>query len=136
MSYIDILQSQLAVDEGKRNKMYLDSRGIPTIGIGHNLRDNPISDAAVAQIFADDVAPLESEVRKLFTFDELSDNRKAVVMNMMFNMGFGTLSQFKNTISFINHGSYSEAATAMLNSTWASQVGDRAVRLANLMRAG
>ena len=116
--------------------MYLDSKGIPSIGIGHNLRDNPLSDAAVNQIFADDVATLEGEVRKLFTFDELTDNRKAVVLNMMFNMGYWTFSTFKHTIGLVNSGDYEGAAAAMLDSLWAGQVGDRAVRLAQLMKEG
>lgn len=137
MSYIDILEAQLEIDEGKRNKMYLDSKGIPSLGIGHNLRDKPISDRAVRVIFEDDVADAEADIRKLFyDFDDLNDNRKAVVLNMMFNMGLPTFSQFKNTISLINHGEYGQAADAMLDSAWAKQVGERAVRLSNLMRSG
>ena len=55
MSYIDILQAQLTVDEGHKNFMYKDTKGIPTIGIGHNL-NKPISDRAVQVIFEDDMA--------------------------------------------------------------------------------
>jgi lysozyme len=136
MSYVDILKAQLVVDEGRRNKMYLDSKKIPSIGIGHNLRDKPISNAAVDQIFADDVADSVADIRKLFTFDELSDNRKAVVLNMMFNLGLSTFSQFVNTIAAVNRGDYAAAATGMLASLWARQVGDRAERLAKLMKEG
>lgn len=137
MSYRDILYNQLAIDEGKRNKMYLDSRGIPTIGIGHNLRDKPLSDAAVRAIFEDDVADAEADAKRLFAcFDQLSDARKAVVINMAFNMGYATLSKFKNTIALIDAGQYGDAADAMLQSRWATQVGDRAKRLADAMRKG
>lgn len=136
-NHIDILQAELVVDEGERNKMYLDSMGIPTIGIGHNLRDKPISDRAVRVIFEDDVADAEVDTRKLFpSFDDLTDNRKAVVLNMMFNMGYGTFSKFVNTIAMINRGDYDSASAAMLQSAWAKQVGDRAVRLSDLMKAG
>lgn len=137
MTYLDILEEQLAIDEGKRNKMYFDSKGIPTIGIGHNLRDNPISDMAVRVIFEDDVADAEVDARKLFpSFDDLTDARKAVIINMMFNMGYETFSQFHHTISLINGGQYIFAADAMLDSEWAKQVGERANRLADAMRNG
>jgi lysozyme len=137
MSYHDIVFAQLAVDEGKRNRMYLDSRGIPTIGIGHNLRDKPISDAAVRAIFEDDLADAEADAKRIFAcFDKLSDARKAVVVNMAFNMGYATLSQFKHTIAMVDAGRYDEAAEAMLQSRWATQVGARAERLADAMRKG
>ena len=55
MVFLDELRRQVIRDEGWRNRMYLDSLGIPSIGVGHNLRDVPISDAAVEQIFADDL---------------------------------------------------------------------------------
>jgi lysozyme len=137
MSYLEILGAQLVRDEGKRNKMYLDSKGIETIGIGHNLRDVPISDKAVNVIFEDDVADAVEDAKKLFhSFDDLTDNRKAVVINMMFNMGLDKFSQFVNTIAHINNAEYEAAAAGMLASKWAQQVGPRAIRLADLMREG
>ena len=36
---IDRLISQLKVHEGVRNKVYLDTEGIETIGVGRNLKD-------------------------------------------------------------------------------------------------
>lgn len=136
MSYLDILQAQLVVDEGHKNFMYPDSKGIPTIGIGHNLH-KPITDRAVRVIFEDDIADAESDARKLVpTFDALSDVRKAVVVNMSFNMGFDTFSKFHNTLAAINEGRFDDAAAGMLASAWATQVGDRAQRLAKAMREG
>lgn len=137
MSYMDILKAQLAIDEGRENKMYYDSMRVPSIGIGHNLRDNPISDAAVDQIFADDIAPVEAECRALFTnFDALSDVRKAVVMNMCFNMGEGGLSTFTTFIHLVATSQFDAAADDMKTTAWYRQVGERAVRLAAAMRAG
>ena len=137
MSYLDILEGQLTIDEGKRDKMYLDSEGIPTIGIGHNLRDRPISSRAIRVIFEDDMQVAEGDAKRLIPgFDALSDARKAVMVNMAFNMGYARLSGFKNTLAHINAGRFSEAADEMLNSTWAKQVGQRAVRLADAMRKG
>ncbi len=137
MSYLDILEAQLTIDEGKRNKMYLDSKGIQTIGIGHNLRDRVISDRAIRVIFEDDMAVAEVDARALVkSFDALNDARKAVVVNMAFNMGYGTFSKFHNTIALIDSAQFDAAADAMLDSLWAQQVGKRAVRLAEKMRTG
>jgi lysozyme len=137
MNYLDILKAQLTIDEGCRNKMYLDSKGIPTIGIGHNLRDKPLSDRAIQIIFEDDMADAEADARKLIkSFDKLNDVRKAVVINMAFNMGYSVLSQFKATIALIDSGDYTNASVQMLRSAWANQVGQRAQRLADQMAKG
>lgn len=137
MSYLDILGPQITLDEGKRSKMYLDSRGIPTIGIGHNLRDRVISERAIQVIFEDDVAIAEIDARALVkTFDELSDVRKAAVVNLAFNMGYAVLSQFKRTLALIDAGDFSSAADALLESRYAAQVGARALRVADALRRG
>lgn len=137
MSYIDILKARLTIDEGYSNKMYLDSKGIWTIGIGHNLRDKPLTDRAIQVIFEDDMADAEADARKLIkSFDTLNDVRKAVVINMSYNMGYAVLSQFRQTIAAIDAGDYVTAAAHMLNSAWAGQVGARAQRLADQMAKG
>lgn len=137
MNYMDILEAQLTIDEGKRDKMYLDTEGIPTVGIGHNLRDKPLTDRAIRVILEDDLADAIKDAKRLVgMFDYLTEVRKAVVVNMAFNMGYDRLSKFRNTLEAINTGRYEAAAAGMLDSKWAKQVGDRAVRLAEAMRKG
>ena len=67
------------------------------------------------------------------TFHNLSENRKAVLCNMAFNMGRG-LSAFAIMLRAVNEERWNDAADAMLQSRWAGQVGDRAKRLAAAMR--
>ncbi len=55
---------------------------------------------------------------------------------MCFNLGLGGLLGFKETLHLIQSGQYVLAADAMLESKWAAQVKQRAVRLANMMRSG
>lgn len=137
MTYLDILKAQLKIDEGYSKKMYVDSKGIWTIGIGHNLRDKPLTDRAIQIIFEDDMADAEADARKLIkSFDTLNDVRKAVVVNMAFNMGYAVFSKFIKTIAAIDSGDYAAAAKNMLNSVWAGQVGARAQRLADKMAKG
>lgn len=136
MSYRDIAAAQLRVDEGVRSKLYADSLGIPTIGIGRNLRDVGIRPDEIELIFANDLKVAESTARGLVpTFETLSDNRKAVLVNMAFNLG-GRLAGFSETLRHISASDFGRAADAMLESLWAKQVGKRAARLATMMREG
>ncbi len=117
--------------------MYLDSRGIPTIGIGHNLRDKDISDAAVVQIFKDDIAGFEWEiVQDLPWIETLSLPRQAVIYDMVFNLGMAGFLAFKKLIAAVIEGRWDDAAREMLDSLWAQQVGRRAITLAGMMRSG
>jgi len=137
MGYRHILYPQLYTDEGKRNGMYQDSLGVETIGVGHNLRDRPISDRAVQVILEDDVEIAERDARRVFkNFDSLSEARQAVVVNMAFNLGATRLSSFRFMIRAVTNGKWQEAAEHMRDSLWAAQVGERANRLAEAMLRG
>jgi lysozyme len=137
MTYREIAKAQLKVDEGVRAKVYKDSVGKLTIGVGHNCEDKPLSDRAIDVILEDDIADAEADARRLVpNFDALTDNRKAVLVNMSFNLGYARLKGFVNTLRAVSDGRYSDAADGMLASLWAGQVGDRAKRLADHMRNG
>jgi len=56
-------------------------------------------------------------------------------MNMAFNMQ-GKLLGFRKFLAAAQRGDWNGAATEMLDSLWARQVGDRAKRLASMMRSG
>lgn len=137
MSYLDILKPQLRIDEGVRKKPYRDTVGKLSIGIGRNLDDVGLRDSEIEYLFQNDVAEAEVDARRLVPkFDDLTDARKAVIVNMSFNMGYPVLSQFVNTLRAVNEGRYDDAADGMLASKWARQVGVRAQRLAKMMREG
>jgi lysozyme len=55
---------------------------------------------------------------------------------MAFNMGVEGLLQFHTTLALIQAGHYDQAASAMLLSKWATQVGQRAIELARIMQTG
>ena len=137
MSYLDILRPQLKTDEGYRTKPYEDTVGKLTIGVGRNLDDVGLHADEIDLMLTNDMAAAEKTARVLIpSFDSLSDARKAVVINMAFNLGQAKLGAFTNTLSAINEGRYGAAADEMLKSRWAVQVGQRAERLAELMRNG
>jgi len=136
MSYLDICRKQLPIDEGVRKTPYKDSVGILTIGVGRNL-EKGLSDAEIAFLLENDIVQADIDARALCpAFDSLSEPRKAVLLNMSFNLGKTRLAGFVNTLKAINEGRYEAAADGMLASKWATQVGARAQRLAKIMRKG
>ena len=131
------LQKRLSLDEGVRAKPYRCTAGKLTIGIGRNLDDRGLSEQEIKYLFLNDVTLSVEECRRLLpTFNSLSDVRQEVLVNMMFNLGYSRLSQFKKFLAAIGREDWSDAAVQMLDSKWATQVGARATRLATAMRTG
>lgn len=131
------LEQLLTLHEGKKNKPYKDTVGKTTIGIGRNLDDKGLSDSEVLYLFRNDLQQHSKEVEQAFPWvSGLDPARRAVLIDMCFNMGIGGLSQFKRTLELIRNGEYEKAAVAMLQSKWATQVGNRAKRLSEMMRTG
>jgi lysozyme len=123
------------LDEGFRLKPYHDSVGKLTIGVGRNLDDVGISASEADFLLVNDLDEAERSARRLLpNFDALSDVRRAVILNMAFNLGETRLAGFVNTLEAIREGRWDDAAAGMLASKWAKQVGARAVRLAASMQ--
>lgn len=136
---------ELRRDEGVRYSPYNDSRGFLTIGVGHNMQASPLPDGWKFPLDDGEVdALLESDLQTVYDgldnalpwWTTLDYVRQRVMCNMCFNLGLTKFLGFKNTLASVEQGHYAAAATGMLNSAWASQVGDRAVRLANMMKTG
>lgn len=130
------LREQLQRDEGLRLTPYTDSTGHLTIGYGYNLSNGIpkfIADALLEYKMneaRDDVA------RTLPWASTLDQARHDVLVNMAYNLGIGGLLEFRRTLTAIQAGAWEQAAIDMLESKWATQVGDRAERLAKQMRDG
>ena len=125
--------------EGLRLKPYKCTAGKLTIGYGRNLEDGGISKTEADMLFERDFAQAESEVRRLLKandidVDNLIEQRFYVLTDMMFNLGYNRLAKFKKLLYALKKGLYDDAANEMLDSLWAAQVGNRATKLATLMR--
>ena len=59
----------------------------------------------------------------------LDSNRQRVVANMCFNLGYPRLKKFKKFIYAMQISQWEKAAEEMMDSKWAEQVGERAIRL-------
>lgn len=133
----DKLKAQLVIDEGKRSRIYTDTVGKITGGVGRNLTDRPFSDDEIELMLENDIALAAKELDRVFPWwKKLNDTRQNVMANMMFNMGAPRLMGFKKFLMYSEAGRYDAAAGEMLDSVWAKQVGTRAIRLADLMRKG
>ena len=131
------LYAQLEDDEGRRKKLYKCTAGKWTIGVGRNLEDRGLRDDEIDLMLKNDVAESIGDCRRLFRmFDSLSAVRQEVLVNMMLNLGYTRLAGFKKMISALSEGNFVEASRQMLDSKWATDVGDRADRLAKAMRTG
>jgi lysozyme len=137
------LAEELIDQEGYREHAYKDSLGYWTIGIGHFLgSDNKWASLnwfpkQIFVTFLADVAAAEQVARSLYPhFDSLSDARQRAVINMSFNMGYGTLVKFVNSNRLFNEGKFAEAADNFMKSKWAAQVEKRARYVTELIRNG
>jgi lysozyme len=135
--YLAIARDQLPEDEGTRLKPYKDSVGVLTIGIGHNLEEG-IPPEVVALLFECDLSDaVATAMRYCPIFNELDEVRKAVLVNMAFNLGLTRLRLFKGMLAAIMKKDFRLAAWHMENSLWAKQVQkSRSERLIRMMRTG
>jgi lysozyme len=133
------LRAQVKTDEGFRGQMYRDSEGYWTIGFGRLLdvqRGGGISRDEAEYLLANDLRTAERLCEAMPAYLDLSPVRQAVLVNMCVNMGAATLQTFKRLFSALVQQDYEHAASEMLASKWAGQVGARAVRLAEQMKTG
>jgi lysozyme len=140
LSYLDLARAQLKADEGVVPHAYQDSEGFWTIGCGRLIDKRlggGLSDDEINYLLNNDLFRAEKTARALFAgFDRLSDARKAVLVNMAFNLGQTRLAGFQRLREAVKEQDWEQAAKEMIDSRWAKQTGQRAVRLANQMREG
>ena len=134
-NYKEVAKQMLRLHEGLRLKPYEDTTGLLTIGYGRNLVGNGISVDEAEYLFNNDVNRVDAELTQTFEwYSLLSVVRKAVIIDMAFNLGIRGLGLFKQTIKYIENKEFDKAAEGMLNSLWAKQVGRRAVELSKMMK--
>lgn len=143
------LRRMIKRHEGYRGKVYVDTVGVKTAGIGHALQGpvaaayhlgQVIDPAIIGAWFEDDFRKAKEDFEDM-AFD-LDDVRAAVLIDMIFNLGLGNpkngtgLLGFQNTLAAIREQAWERAAKGMLASKWARQVKGRADELAAMVRTG
>ena len=154
----DKLNKQLIQHEGKKNKVYIDTKGNPTIGVGFNLNRSDakskiealglnfeqvkngtqeLNDGQIGSLLAEDIDGTIADCKAVFPeFTELSEVRQRSLVDMMFNLGKTKFVGFKKLIAAVNANDFVKAADEMKNSKWYVQVKDRGKTLEAMMRSG
>jgi len=122
--------------EGFRKHPYLCTAGKLTVGYGRNLEAVGISEDEATYLLERDVMWAMAHLRREPYWAGLNEPRQAVLINMVFNLGWAGFSKFRRMLDNVRAGDYGSAAEEMLDSTWAEQVKGRARELAAIMRTG
>jgi lysozyme len=140
------LQQLLIKHEGWRNRVYLDTKGLPTVGVGFNMKAAGAK-ALMGSLGIDYINVLSGaslltnvQVQELFdkstnyaiatanvlvpSFPNLPDPVQMAITDMAFNLGYTGLEGFENFIAALSKTppDFSTAVTEMRNSLWARQL--------------
>jgi lysozyme len=150
MSWFEVFKKHVRWAEGYSTTEYPDSKGIPTIGIGHNLRakrlpdgwTQPLSDDQINILFEGDTLNAIEMVMHHFgdCFGSWTDNRKAAIVDLMFNMGASTFRDgpdaFGPTFTHIRAGEWEEVARHLEKTQWFRDVKRRGPRVVQMIKEG
>ena len=140
---MDRLLQSVKKHEGYRNKVYLDTLGKRTVGVGHLCvedfweDDKEYSEEMLMNILKDDLKnAIEGAERLLKDCPVLDDLAKEIIIEMVFQLGETGVSKFKNMLKALKEGpDYQTAAIEMLDSKWAKQTPNRAAAMSAEMAA-
>jgi lysozyme len=151
-SYNDVV-AMIERHEGKKNKVYLDSLGIPHIGIGFNLHNGDakyrlsklginidevlegkeISDEQIYSLLKEDLDEAIVIAQSFLpNFNEHPAKIQTVLINMAFNLN-NRLHDFVKLRQALLNKDYQTATLEMIDSKWFKQVGNRSQELVYMM---
>ncbi len=150
----NLLFKELKLDEGYRLKVYKDAKNIKTVGIGFNIQAHDTTPIIGRKLTRVGEKINDSECLKLFKYSlesvaldpldkylpvltkQLDSVRLRALINLCFNMGWGTLSDFKQTLNYLQAKNYSMVSKCLKSSLWYKQVASRGDRIAYMMECG
>ena len=129
--------------EGYRNKVYLDTLGKRTVGVGHLcVEDFWEDDKEYEEDFLMDILKkdLQEAIRgaKQLMEDQgcadINEQAEEILIEMVFQLGMTGVSKFKNMWKCLSELNYVGASYEMLDSRWAKQTPNRAKAMAKTMK--
>ena len=141
---VDKLIKQLKKHEGSvkvkgKHVPYRDHLGYTTIGYGRLIdldMGGGLADHEAEYLLMNDLDTYMTAAKTYDWYAGLNDARKAVIVNMLFNMGQTNFNKFLKMKQALDVGDHAEAAKQMLDSKWAKQVKGRSEELAAQMETG
>lgn len=123
--------------EGSRNFPYTDTTGHITIGVGRNLTSCGLTKSEIDVLLTNDIDYFISYLAERYEyFDSLDENRQIAIINMCFNLGTKAFAEFISMNTHMQKGNYEAAANYILQSKYATEVGQRAIDIANTISTG
>ena len=141
---MDRLLESVKKHEGYRNKVYLDTLGERTVGVGHLCveefweDDKEYEEKFLMDILEADLQNAIKGAKDLMAqhgcmdIDEIAEE---IIIEMIFQLGKTGVSKFKNMWKALSGLQYSVAASEMLDSRWAKQTPNRAQAMSAQMAA-
>lgn len=141
----DKLRASLELHEGRRVYPYIDSVGKISFGIGRNLKDKAwrpdeleLVNELIELCYRNDVSEAAGYAVRYPWYNNLSDVRQNVVVELIFNMGPARFAGFQRFQAAMAQGRWADAAKELDDSKWQEQVdpvvGDGKGRADDLMR--
>jgi|TARA_X000001388_G_scaffold29965_2_gene21287 lysozyme len=129
--------------EGYRNKVYLDTLGKRTVGVGHLCvedfwEDNKeYEEKFLMTILEHDLQSAIKSSEELCEGYNISDDAKIIIIEMIFQLGKSGVSKFRNMWKALAEDppSYHVASIEMLDSRWAKQTPNRAKEMSDHMKS-
>ena len=121
--------------EGYRNKVYLDTLGKRTVGVGHLCvedfweDDKEYEEKFLMTILEHDLQTAIKGAKDLMSENgcmDMDEVAEEIIIEMIFQLGKTGVSKFKNMWKALSALDYSTAASEMLDSRWAKQTPNRA----------
>lgn len=144
------LLESLTRHEGRKNRLYLDTKNKLTGGIGHYFWPGSyLPDVAIDAIFAQDVRDARNSYLAIPTVfrNHLNADRAMVITELLFAMNLQKVLKFFKMWTAIERDDFEEAGNQLLDSDWARAVGldppsekfpkgQRAYELAEILKKG
>ena len=133
------LVKMLKRHEGVRSKVYKCSAGYETIGVGRNIAESGLglSDDEIDYLLANDIKRVREELTdSYFWFPAMNEARQDALVDISFNLGQTRLRGFVKAIEAMSREQFDIAADEFMDSKWATQVGNRAIQVTEMIRTG
>ena len=133
------LVKMLKRHEGVRSKVYKCSAGYETIGVGRNISESGLglSDDEIDYLLANDIKRVREELTdSYFWFPAMNEARQDALVDISFNLGQTRLRGFVKAIEAMSREQFDIAADEFMDSKWATQVGNRAIQVTEMIRTG
>ena len=140
---MDRLLESVKKHEGYRNKVYLDTLGKRTVGVGHLCvedfweDDKEYEEKFLMTILEHDLQTAIKGAKELMEEHgcaDIDDQAEEILIEMVFQLGKNGVSKFKNMWKALAEKNYIGASYEMLDSRWSKQTPNRAKSLATTMK--